>query len=112
MVKSKSDESLSKQEVAHDDDRGLAFRDERAVQLAIARQADPGPRAFSLASFQLLFYVLVCCMCGGDSGFDGTIMGSVNSMVQFQEYFNLDKSGASKTGILFVSINACPRTDD
>lgn len=75
---------------------------ERAVALAMARAADPGPKAFSARSFHLLFIVLVVCMCSGDNGFDGTVMGGINSMLQFQRFFGLEKA-ASSTGIIFVS---------
>ncbi|WOO79017.1 Lactose permease [Vanrija pseudolonga] len=77
--------------------------DERAVALRLARTADPGLRLASWRGLKFIFYVLVVCMCSGDSGFDGTIMSSVNSMLQFQRYFNLgtDGKGAAKTGIVF-----------
>jgi hypothetical protein len=35
------------------------------------------------------------------SGFDGTVMSSVNSMKQYQAYFGL-KSAEAKTGVVFV----------
>ncbi|KAF9013519.1 general substrate transporter [Cyathus striatus] len=41
---------------------------------------------------------LVACCCSGDSGFDGTVMGGINSMIQYQEYFGLSGVG-SKTSI-------------
>ncbi|BEI95952.1 hypothetical protein CcaverHIS631_0109010 [Cutaneotrichosporon cavernicola] len=73
---------------------------DRAIALAMARAADPGPRAFSPRAIQLLCIVLVVCMCSGDSGFDGTVMGAINSMIQFQAYFGLE-GAAKSTGIVF-----------
>ncbi|KAF9478188.1 general substrate transporter [Pholiota conissans] len=43
---------------------------------------------------------LVVCCCSGDSGFDGTVMGGINSMVQYQRYFGMTGVG-SKTSIVF-----------
>jgi hypothetical protein len=43
----------------------------------------------------------VLCSCDG-LGFDGTVMSSINSMSQYQQYFNL-KGKAASTGIIFVS---------
>lgn len=44
--------------------------------------------------------VLVVCCCSGDSGFDGTVMGGINIMQQYQSYFGLTESG--KAGELCV----------
>lgn len=83
----------------------LEVEDERAVALRLARAADPGPAVFSLRGIQFVFYALVICACSGDTGFDGTIMSAVNSMEQFHRFFGFDpKTGAAKTGIVFVSI--------
>lgn len=79
---------------------------ERAIALAMARAADPGPKPFSPRALQLLSIVLVVCMCSGDSGFDGTVMGAINSMIQFQRYFGLE-GAAKSTGIVFVSHTRC-----
>lgn len=77
-------------------------RHERAIALAMARAADPGPKAFSPRAVQLFLIVIVVCMCSGDNGFDGTVMGAINSMIQFQQYFGLE-GAAKSTGIVFVS---------
>lgn len=36
------------------------------------------------------------------TGFDGTIIGSINSMKQYQEYFDLQGESSTKTGVVFV----------
>ncbi|KAF8908874.1 general substrate transporter, partial [Gymnopilus junonius] len=46
-----------------------------------------------------LITFVICC-CSGDSGFDGTVMGGINSMKQYQEYFGMTGVG-SKTSIVF-----------
>lgn len=79
--------------------------DERAVALRLARAADPGPSVWSPRGIQFVLCALVVCACSGDTGFDGTIMGAVNSMDQFHTYFGFDpQTGADKTGIVFVSV--------
>ncbi|KAI9637512.1 general substrate transporter [Dioszegia hungarica] len=50
--------------------------------------------------------MLIVCMCGGDAGFDGTVMSSVNSMKQFQTFFGLSIAEKS-TGIVFGMYTVC-----
>ncbi|KDQ11493.1 hypothetical protein BOTBODRAFT_147205 [Botryobasidium botryosum FD-172 SS1] len=73
---------------------------ERQERLAAALAADPGVAPWSWRAIQTLLIVLCTCCCSGDSGFDGTVMGGINSMVQYQQYFGLASAGA-KTGIIF-----------
>lgn len=35
------------------------------------------------------------------SGFDGSIMGSINAIPEFQSYYGLSEKGASATGLVF-----------
>lgn len=35
------------------------------------------------------------------SGFDGSIMGSINAIPEFQSYYGLSERGASATGLVF-----------
>ncbi|CAK9783824.1 general substrate transporter [Cutaneotrichosporon oleaginosum] len=91
----------SKEDTKHDEHTAVDVGDERAYALRMARAADPGPGWASLASFRYLFIAFVACSVSGDVGFDGTIISSVNSMTQFQEYFNLGVGGASGQGLVF-----------
>ncbi|EIN12674.1 general substrate transporter [Punctularia strigosozonata HHB-11173 SS5] len=50
--------------------------------------------------------ILVACFCSGDSGFDGTVMGGINSMKQYQTYFDMSSAGA-KTSIVFGVYTMC-----
>lgn len=100
--------------------------EDRATALQLAHEADPGPNVWSLRYLRFSLMLLVVCMCSGDNGeysmrpslpchiygnrealkrpgFDGTVMGSVNSMVQYQHYFNL-QAASTGTGIVFVSV--------
>jgi sugar porter (SP) family MFS transporter len=71
---------------------------QRAMKAALEK--DPGVPRFSWSAWQMYLVTLVACCCSGDSGFDGTVMGGINSMKQYQRYFGLDGVG-SKTSIVF-----------
>lgn len=104
MSTSLQDDSDKPSSIKHHEEVVGTQEDERAVALRLARAADPGPGFWSPRGIAFLFYALVCCMCSGDTGFDGTIMSSVNSMTQFHKFFGFDpETGADKTGIVFVS---------
>lgn len=81
--------------------------EERTTAFALAREIDPGPSTFSwrYLNFFMTMFVVIVCSC--DTGFDTTIMSSVNSMTQFQGYFGLE-SASTGTGILFVSVPLKP----
>lgn len=34
-------------------------------------------------------------------GFDGSLMGSINAIPEYQRYYNLGESGATNTGLVF-----------
>ncbi|KAF9046721.1 general substrate transporter [Panaeolus papilionaceus] len=73
---------------------------ERQLALKNALKVDPGVGRWSWAAFQMYLITLVICCCSGDSGFDGTVMGGINAMVQYQKYFGMETTG-SKTSIVF-----------
>ncbi|KAF4617665.1 hypothetical protein D9613_005870 [Agrocybe pediades] len=73
---------------------------ERQLALQEALKVDPGVKRFSWAAIQMYLVTLIICCCSGDSGFDGTVMGGINSMQQYQHYFGLTGVG-SKTSIVF-----------
>jgi hypothetical protein len=73
---------------------------EKRIALQAALKIDPGAKRFSWAAIQMYLVTLVICCCSGDSGFDGTVMGGINSMAQYQEYFGMSGVG-SKTSIVF-----------
>ena len=75
--------------------------EDRAVALKLAQDADPGPPAASWRMVKFTLMVLVVCMCSGDSGFDGTVMSSVNSMPLYLRFFGLPAGGTEKTGVVF-----------
>ncbi|WRT66050.1 uncharacterized protein IL334_003002 [Kwoniella shivajii] len=74
--------------------------EDRAAALKLALDADPGIPVQSWRMVHFVAMMMVICMCGGDAGFDGTVMGAVNSMKQWQNYFGLSSASGS-TGIVF-----------
>ncbi|KAF8158376.1 general substrate transporter [Crassisporium funariophilum] len=73
---------------------------ERQMALKEALEIDPGVSRWAWGAIQMYLITLVVCCCSGDSGFDGTVMGGINSMKQYQQYFGMDGVG-SKTSIVF-----------
>lgn len=91
---------------AEHDELPRNFAEERALALRAARAADPGPAVTTFRFWQYITIVVIACCASGDGGFDGTIIGSINSMPSFQNYFGLGENDprATGTGIVFVSI--------
>jgi hypothetical protein len=75
--------------------------EDRATALKLAHEADPGPGLFSYRFLCFLGTCFVVIVNSCDTGFDTTIMSSVNSMITFQSFFGLE-SASTGTGILFV----------
>jgi len=73
---------------------------ERQIALQAALKIDPGVKRWAFAAIQMYLVTLVVCCCSGDSGFDGTVMGGINSMKQYQQHFGLTGVGKS-TSIVF-----------
>ncbi|KAF8655480.1 hypothetical protein AX16_003038 [Volvariella volvacea WC 439] len=73
---------------------------ERQAALKAALEVDPGVGRWSLRAIQMYLITLVVCCCSGDSGFDSTVMGGINAMKQYQDYFNMTGVG-SRTSIVF-----------
>ncbi|KAF9533254.1 general substrate transporter [Crepidotus variabilis] len=73
---------------------------ERQIALKAALEVDPGVPSYSWVAFQMYLITLVICCCSGDSGFDGTVMGGINGMQQYLDYFGQKQVG-KKTSIVF-----------
>ncbi|KAG7088451.1 hypothetical protein E1B28_012442 [Marasmius oreades] len=73
---------------------------QRKAELEAAMKVDPGVGKWTWVAFQMYFITFVVCCCSGDSGFDGTVMGGINGMWQYQQYFGMTGVG-SKTSIVF-----------
>ncbi|KAI0320169.1 general substrate transporter [Amylostereum chailletii] len=81
----------------------------KQAALAQALAVDPGLTPWSWRAVQFYLFVLCACFCSGDTGFDGTVMGGVNAMAQYQRYFGMSSAGAS-TGLVFgiYTVGALP----
>ncbi|KZT33244.1 general substrate transporter [Sistotremastrum suecicum HHB10207 ss-3] len=73
---------------------------ERQNALAVALQQDPGIKHGSRRAWHMYFIVLCACLCSTDNGFDGTVMGGINSMHQYQSYFGMTGAGLG-TSLVF-----------
>ncbi|KZS90463.1 general substrate transporter [Sistotremastrum niveocremeum HHB9708] len=73
---------------------------DRQKALAAALVQDPGVKHGSRRAWHMYLIVLCACFCSSDSGFDGTVMGGVNSMHQYQTYFGMTGAGVG-TSIVF-----------
>ncbi|THH16980.1 hypothetical protein EW146_g3745 [Bondarzewia mesenterica] len=99
-VKRTPSDNNQQAEVQHVEKRKIASPEERQAALNIALAVDPGVRSGSWRAFQFYLIALCACGCSVDSGFEGTVMGGVNSMMQYQHYFGMTGAG-TKTGIVF-----------
>ncbi|KZV70176.1 general substrate transporter [Peniophora sp. CONT] len=74
--------------------------EEKQAKLDAALEIDPGVQAWTIRALQFYLIVLCACCCSGDNGFDGTVMGSVNALHQYQKYFGMTGAGKS-TSVVF-----------
>ncbi|KAL9562293.1 hypothetical protein ACKAV7_013376 [Fusarium commune] len=52
-----------------------------------------------------LYFILACAyLCGCLNGYDGSLLGGINGMEEYQHYFNMSSEG-STTGIVFAMYN-------
>ncbi|EGV59932.1 hypothetical protein PSN45_002341 [Yamadazyma tenuis] len=81
------------------DDLRLDALEEHKISLRQILKAHPVPK-FSPARIRL--YVTICCLylVATCSGFDGSLMTSINTLDEYKEWFNLPES-ASGTGLIF-----------
>lgn len=60
------------------------------------------PNPWGRGYLQLYVYCLILYLCSTMNGYDGSLMGSINSVTNYQRYYNLPLNGASSTGIIFA----------
>jgi len=41
-------------------------------------------------------------LCSTMNGYDGSLMGSINAVKEYQDYYNLPENGAASTGVVFA----------
>lgn len=47
----------------------------------------------------------VVALCSTMNGFDGSLMGSINALQSYTDYYGLPKTGSTSTGIVFAIFN-------
>jgi Sugar (and other) transporter len=63
----------------------------------------PTAAEYCAQTYQLYFYLLIATLNSCINGYDGILMGSINSYKQYREYFGFDlEKGTSSTGIVFA----------
>ncbi|KAK0119977.1 hypothetical protein ONS95_011401 [Cadophora gregata] len=60
--------------------------------------------AFSKSMFKLYGVLAIAYLCGCLNGYDGSLMGAINAMKPYQDYFGIGNTGSS-TGIVFAIYN-------
>ena len=87
-------------------DSGYAKTKEKDIKAANADYAaavtENKPNPWGKGYLTLYGYCLVLYLCSTMNGYDGSLMGSINSVTNYQEYYNLPLNGTSSTGIIFA----------
>ncbi|RDW89667.1 putative MFS lactose protein [Coleophoma cylindrospora] len=61
------------------------------------------PSLWTRRMFQLYFCLLIATLNAAINGYDGSVMGSINSYVQYREYFHFSLTGGTpSTGIVYA----------
>ncbi|KAK3947842.1 hypothetical protein QBC32DRAFT_365494 [Pseudoneurospora amorphoporcata] len=87
---------------AHDD---AFLESDVAVQLALAHDVDNTKYSpWSKSMFRLYLVLAGAYLCGCLNGYDGSLMGGLNGMKAYQNYFHMSTAG-SGTGLVFAMYN-------
>ncbi|KAL2831702.1 putative transporter [Aspergillus cavernicola] len=63
------------------------------------------PDPWGRGHLQLYGACLIIYFCSTMNGYDGSLMGSINVLSEYQSYYNLGSSGSSTTGLVFSIFN-------
>jgi len=63
------------------------------------------PNAFGKGYLQLYFYCIFIFLCSTMNGYDGSLMGSINALSNYTNYYGLPSQGSAGTGIVFAIFN-------
>ncbi|KAG4437670.1 hypothetical protein IFR05_006832 [Cadophora sp. M221] len=87
--------------VSHINDLGKSSSD----AILLATEADTTIYSpWSKSMFRLYGVLAIAYLCGCLNGFDGSLMGAINAMEPYQNYFGIGRTGSS-TGIVFAIYN-------
>ena len=76
---------------------GIAANSSQAAALGTNKPATWGPGHRKLYGMCALVY-----LCSTMNGYDGSLMGSINAVPSYQQYYGLSANGAASTGIIFA----------
>ncbi|KPM39227.1 Lactose permease [Neonectria ditissima] len=91
----------------HDED-GAAEKNPPEQPEAIQATFDAlggAPNPWGRGHLQLYGACLIIYLCSTMNGYDGSLMGSINVLPEYQDYYNLGDSGSSTTGLVFSIFN-------
>ncbi|KAG9253230.1 sugar transporter [Emericellopsis atlantica] len=71
----------------------------------VAELGDNRPAAFSRGQLKLYQICFLVYLCAALVGFDGSLMGSINSIGAYQRYYNVSENEQASTGIVFAIFN-------
>lgn len=85
---------------------GFAKKEEKEIRARNAEYAaaisENKPNPWGKGYLMLYCYCFVMYLCSTMNGYDGSLMGSINSVTEYLQYYNLDLNGGSGTGIIFA----------
>ncbi|KXT02942.1 hypothetical protein AC578_10590 [Pseudocercospora eumusae] len=97
---------MSEKEQASEHVEGLESRSPESVHKTqnvtladVIQHSKPNP--WSRGYLRLYFMCLLVYLCATMAGFDGQLMGSINAMKSYTEYYGLPAEGSSGTGLVF-----------
>ncbi|KAG9252925.1 general substrate transporter [Emericellopsis atlantica] len=59
------------------------------------------PATFGRGHIKLYFFCLIIYFCSTMKGYDGSLMGSINVLPEYQDYYNVSQNQSSTTGLVF-----------
>ena len=85
---------------------GFAKKGENEIKARNAEYAaaisENKPNPWGRGYLQMYAFCFVLYLCSTMNGYDGSLMGSINSVTKYQQYYDLSLNGASSTGIIFA----------
>ncbi|KAK2598166.1 hypothetical protein QQS21_005717 [Conoideocrella luteorostrata] len=98
------DEKMKTIAADHDEDIGSKTEAAKQPVEAIATTlycGEGAPNPWGRGHLQLYAACLIIYLCSTMNGYDGSLMGSINALPEYQEHYNLTKGGSSVTGLVF-----------
>ncbi|KAL7931436.1 general substrate transporter [Trichoderma chlorosporum] len=72
---------------------------------ATLQEAHAVPNPWAWGHVQLYLVCAIVYLCSTMNGYDGSLMGSINIMPEYQDYYHLGPNGSAGTGLVFSIFN-------